>query len=287
MKSLNLILIGFFGCVLMSGANAAVSKCSKVNLTRCLDSACAINNGTNPAARCQYCGTSAAGTPPVQKGITNITAGQSTKYALTDKELSVAPSDPGRRYMWATTECIKKLPDCTTNDVSTVYDKLIEQSCKSAGVSMQTANAVEKLNTKPTKSKCNDAFSACLAKKCGASFETCEQDSDFDRFISECASDASGCDDYIAEFRKSVTNERKQMYATREKVLLNLVEGYQKSRESKFEQTQTKCTKDTQLKSCTETVCNIYMVDKCEGATEKAMAEQLCKFYKTACTGLK
>ena len=287
MKSLNLIFVGFFGCVVVFGANAAVSKCSKSNLNRCLDSACAINIGVNPAARCQYCGTSSAGTPPTQKGITNITAGQSTKYALTEKELKVAPTDPGRRYIWATTECIKKLPDCTTDDVSASYDKLIEQSCKAAGVSMQTTKAVADLNAKPTKPKCSEAFSACLAKKCGTSFETCEQDADFDRFIAECATDTTGCDEYIAEFRKSSTEERKKIYATREQVLKNLVNEYQNNRKTRMETARNSCNKNGAKKSCTDTVCNMYMVGKCAESTEKAMADQLCKFYETACTVLK
>lgn len=287
MKSLNLIFVGFFGCVVVFGANAAVSKCSKTNLNRCLDSVCAINIGINPAARCQYCGTSSAGTPPTQKGITNITAGQSTKYALTEKELKVAPTDPGRRYIWATTECIKKLPDCTTDDVSASYDKLIEQSCKSAGVSMQTAKAVADLNAKPTKTKCNDTLNTCITKKCGVSFETCEQDADFDRFIAECATDATGCDEYIAEFRKSSTESRKKAYATRDQVLVNLVKGYQDGRKSRLETARSKCSKGTSTKSCVDTVCDMYMVGKCQESTEKSMANQLCKFYETACTVLK
>ena len=287
MKSTNLIFVVFLGCVIAFSANAAVSKCSKTNLNRCLDSVCAINIGTNPAARCQYCGTSSAGTPPAQKGITSITAGQSTKYTLTDKELKVAPSDPGKRYMWATTECIKKLPGCTTDDVSASYDKLIEQSCKAAGVSMQTAKAISDLNSKPTKAKCTENLNTCLTKKCGSSFETCEQDSDFDKFISECATESSGCDEYIAEFRKTSTTQRKNTYAARENVLQTLVDGYKQARENRLTTTRTKCTKGTAKKSCVDTVCDMYMVDKCNESTEKAMADQLCKFYETACSGIK
>ena len=152
MKHPSMLFIAFVCTIVpVFGAFSAVSKCQKTNMQRCLDSACAINIGMNPSARCQYCGTSAAGNPPSQKGLSTITAGQSTKYTLTDREMRNAPSDPGARYVWATNECIKKLPDCTPDDVSDLYDKLIEQSCKTAGVTMQAASAIESINKKRTK----------------------------------------------------------------------------------------------------------------------------------------
>ncbi len=269
-------------------ASAAVSKCQKTNMQRCLDSACAINIGMNPSARCQYCGTSAAGNPPSQKGLSTITAGQSTKYVLSDKELRVAPSDPGRRYIWATTECIKKLPDCTTDDVSDVYDKLIEQSCKAAGVSMQTASAIESLNKKPTKTSCNTAFTTCMNKKCGTAFENCEDDAIFTRSIAECAADATGCDDYLAEIRTTFTNDRKNTYARREGVLEALVKNYQSTRESKIAGAKSNCKTGKTFETCVTATCNNNMPNKCDNnKTERAMAEKLCQFYKTACTVLK
>lgn len=286
MKLPNLIFTGFLGCMVAFGANAAAKKCSRVNLTRCLDSACAINIGVNPAARCQYCGTASAGAP-VTKGLSNVTAGQSTKYALTAKELGVAPSDPGRRYMWATTECIKKLPDCTTDDVSAVYDKLIEQSCKSAGVSIQIANTIENISAKPTKTKCTETLNTCINKKCGTGFDACTTDADFDRFIAECATDATGCDEYIADFRKTITADRQKVYANRENAVQSLIENYQTVRENKLTNARNACNNKTASASCVNTVCATNMPGKCEGDTEKAMATQLCKFYDTACTVLK
>ena len=105
----------------------AATKCSTANLTRCLDSVCAINVSSNPAARCQYCGTSNAGTPPKSK-MRSVSAGASAKYNISEKELKKAPEDPGQRYAWATTQCIKKVAGCSADDVSEAYDKLIEQS---------------------------------------------------------------------------------------------------------------------------------------------------------------
>ena len=287
MRSLHIIFTGLFGCAVVFGANAATIQCSRTNLTRCLDSACAINIGINPAARCQYCGTSSAGTPPSQKGLTNITAGQSTKYALSAKELTVAPSDPGKRYIWATTECIKKIPGCTTDDVSTVYDRLIERSCKSAGISIQIANTIANMNAKPGKAKCTETLNTCINNKCGVGFDSCTTDADFDRFIAECATDATGCDEFVADFRKSISAERERAYDTRENTVQTLVNNYKTTRENKLNNARNACNNKTASASCVNTVCANNMPGKCEGDTEKSMATQLCKFYDVACTVLK
>ncbi len=269
------------------GAHAAASKCSKTNLTRCLDSACAINASMNPAARCQYCGTSGAGEPPAQKGLSSVTVGQSTKYAISEKDLKKAPSDPGKRYIWATTECIKKLPSCTPDDASSAYDKLIEQSCKAAGVTMQIANAAQSLNTKPTKNKCNTTFTECINKKCGSTFDSCDQDSDFDRFVAECGAEASGCEDYMADLKKTIAATRKKTLDNREALVQNIAAGYKKTRETKLANAMNGCKNGSAAKNCIETVCENNMRGKCESSTEKSMATQLCKFYDTACTVLK
>lgn len=269
-------------------APAAVSKCQKTSMQRCLDSACAINIGMNPSARCQYCGTSAAGNPPSQKGLSKVTAGQSTKYVLTDREMRNAPSDPGARYVWATNECIKKLPDCTPDDVSDLYDKLIEQSCKAAGVTMQAASAIESINKKRTKTSCNDTLTTCMDKKCGTTFENCEEDAIFTRSIAECAAESTGCDDYIAEFRATITTDRKTAAARRESVLQTLVKNYQSTRESKLSSAKSNCKSGKTFETCVTATCNNNMPNKCDNnKTERSMAERLCQFYKTACTVLK
>lgn len=289
MKHPNLLFVSaIFVIAPFFGAFSAVSKCSKTNLQRCLDSACAINVGMNPAARCQYCGTSSAGDMPSQKGISSVTVGQSTKYTLTAKELRVAPSEPGKRYIWATTECIKKLPDCTTDDVSNLYDKLIEQSCKAAGITMQITTTMQNINKKPTKSSCNTKMTTCMNKKCGTVFENCEDDAIFTRSIAECATDSTGCDDYIAEFRKQLTDERKSTYAKREAVAEALVKSYQSTRESKLSGTEKNCQSNKTFDACVSMVCNNNMPNKCdENKTERSMAERLCQFHKTACSVLK
>ena len=290
MKVFNTILTALLCITPLIGANAAVSKCSKTNITRCLDSACAINVGMNPSARCQYCGTSNAGEPPTQKGLSNITAGQSTKYSISAKDLSNAPSNPSSRYSWAVTECLKKVSNCTADEAYDTYDKLIEQSCKAAGVTAQITRAVSNATTKPSKSKCNTTFTTCINKKCGTRFETCASNPDFDRAVAECAAEASGCDEYIAEFRKTMSTERTNTTEKREQVVLAIVEKYKNDRENKLANAKSSCSKGNASESCINTVCANNMRGKCDGAdatSEKAMAKQLCKFYETACTVLK
>ena len=108
----------FLAIFLAIAPNLAHAVCSRANLTRCLDSVCAINVSTNPAARCQYCGTTNAGEPPTKNGIKSVSVGASTRFNISDKELKSAPNDPGQRYVWATTKCIERVTDCTPDDVS-------------------------------------------------------------------------------------------------------------------------------------------------------------------------
>jgi len=282
-----MIFVAIIGFATTFCANAAVSNCPKTNLTRCLDSGCAINIGMNPAARCQYCGTSSAGDIPSTKGLTNVKVGQTAKYDLTEKELRNAPSDPGKRYIWVTTECLKKLPKCSTDDVSAIYDKLIEQSCKAAGVSMQIETAMSNLANKPTKNKCSTTFSACMNKKCGTGFSTCENDLDFTQFVGECATESVGCDEYIAEFRESLATSRKNAYANREKLVSALVTDYQTTRENKLKNARANCSNGSASQSCITSVCAKNMHGKCETSNERAIATELCKFWDTACNVLK
>ena len=122
----------FFGS-LFTMPTFVYGACSVANLTRCLDSVCAINVGANPAARCQYCGSASAGEPSKSTTMKSISAGAFAKYTISDKELKKAPSDPGERYVWGTKLCLQKVSGCTPDDVTDNYDSLVEQSCKAAG----------------------------------------------------------------------------------------------------------------------------------------------------------
>lgn len=267
------------------------ATCSKNNLTKCLDSVCAINITMNPAARCQYCGTSNAGTPDDSE-LSNVSIGQSAKYTINARELKSAPTDPGRRYMWATEKCLEKISDCNAEDVSNTYDKLIEQSCTAAGISAQINSLAEKShNTKVSQTKCNTIISTCLlaTNKCDSNFSSCLNDNDFERFFAECSVDATGCDEHISNIRSDLASNRKQTIANHENTINDIATSYQTAREKKLSTTSTNCKNGTTLKSCVQTVCNTNMKHKCDTGyeSETSMATQLCQFHRIACDLLK
>ena len=288
MKYHKIIFLAFVVCAHVATVFAAPARCSKQSLTRCLDSACAINIGANPAARCQYCGTSDAGTPNSgKKAMKSVTAGKSSKNVLSDKELKNAPSDAGKRYMWASSECLKKLPDCTAEDISETYDKLIEQSCTAAGIAMKTTAASNAINQKPTKSKCQATFTKCMNTQCGTGFDNCSNDSEFDRAISLCATESNGCDEYMADLRSEINGARNQQFADHDNAIEGLVKAYQENRKKLVGSAVKSCQSNNGLNSCVKTVCETNMVGKCENENEKVMARSLCKFYETACGTIK
>ena len=84
----NVLLSLFVALFLVPSDVWAAVSCSRANLTRCLDSVCAINISSNPAARCQYCGTPSAGAPSAT-GMRGVSVGASAKYNISDKELKV------------------------------------------------------------------------------------------------------------------------------------------------------------------------------------------------------
>ena len=270
-------------------ANAApASKCSRANLTRCLDSACAINISSNPAARCQYCGTASAGTPDTKKGMRAVSAGASAKYNISEKDLKKAPTDPGERYAWATKQCIAKVTGCTVDDVTDTYDKLIEQSCTAAGVSAKMAKLQKEAKKTRTKSDCESEISACLVldNACSGDYRNCEENADFDKFFAACGVQATGCDNFISEIRGELLAERDNAIENADEFLAKIVATYQNARENKLANIRKNCEEDTEYESCVETVCQNNMPDKCADSTEKVSAGLLCQFYKTACKTL-
>lgn len=265
----------------------AATKCSKANLTRCLDSVCAINASSNPAARCQYCGTSNAGTPPNSK-MRSVSAGASAKYNISDKDLKKAPSDPGKRYAWATTQCIKKVAGCTADDVTDAYDSLIEQSCKAAGVSAQLNKTLKATSKKKSQESCKSTIQACLIgdTHCTADYRNCKSNSDFDKFFSGCSVEAAGCDDYISSIRTDLIAARDNAIKNTDNALTQLVEKYQSARSKKLANAKSDCAASNARDACIKTVCSRNMPNKCDGefgADERVAATALCKFYDTAC----
>ena len=280
----------------------AFGACSTANLTRCLDSVCAINIGANAAARCQYCGSSSAGEPKTAGVMKSVTAGSAAKYTISDKELKNAPTDPGRRYMWATEQCLKKVKDCTTEDVSDNYDSLIEQSCKAAGISAGMDNLAKKANQEKKQPACESEINACLIgeKRCLADYRNCESDADFDKYFSECSVAASGCNSYISAIRSKQISARNTAIKNADLALKNTVNAYQNARKQKLSSAQNACKDQSAKQNCIQSVCVNNMRNKCGikldtvdeetgkvVESETTLAAKLCEFYDVACGRLK
>lgn len=267
------------------------ATCSRTNLMMCLDSACAINISSNPAARCQYCGTSDAGSPSTDNGLQKITLGMSSKYTLTEKELESAPSDPGRRYAWASAECIKKVGSCTPDDVTEIYDSLIEQSCKAAGITAQMESLRKELIETKSLSECTNSIMSCLMSdnRCKSDFSACTENADFDNFFSLCSTGLMGCDEHIPNIRASSLSDRNTAIANAQKLIESIAVEYQNARITKTNNATNMCTNNSGRESCIKTVCERNMEHKCGTGydSERAMATELCKFYDIACETLR
>lgn len=265
--------------------------CSVANLNRCLDSVCAINIGANPAARCQYCGSASAGTPTKSTAMKSISAGSSAKYTISDKELKKAPTDPGQRYVWGTKLCLEKLTECTPDDVTDNYDSLIEQSCKAAGISAEMASLAKKINTQKTQNTCSTEINACVidTKRCNANYKKCESDADFDKYFAECSIASTGCEAFLTDIKKTLMSSRNSAIANADKLLKNIVNAYKNAREQKLATAQNSCKNNKAKQDCVERVCKNNMRNKCATGFEyeKTVANELCKFYDTACERLK
>lgn len=270
--------------------NMGYSACSRANLTRCLDSACAVNISSNPAARCQYCGTADAGEPN-DAGMRAVSVGTSARFTISSKDLKKAPTDPGERYVWASKKCISMVDGCTADDVSDVYDQLIEQSCTAAGISSQMNVLFEKARQKKTSATCKSEITSCMVgnSKCTSKYDACAEDSDFNRFFSECSVAATGCDEYLADIRETLTKSRDNAIKNAENMLLALVQSYQDAREKRLAAITKSCETGAGRRACVTSICNRSMPNKCDAAypAEMSMATQLCKFYDTACSTLK
>ena len=281
----------FFALLFLGTPNVVFGACSIANLTRCLDSVCAINIGANPAARCQYCGDASAGEPAKSSAMKSISAGASAKYTISDKELKKAPKDPGERYVWATRQCLEKLKDCSSDDVSDNYDSLIEQSCKAAGISADFANLAQKANEEKSKNSCSREITSCLIneKRCNADYSKCESDADFDKYYAECSVLSTGCESFSKEIRSTLIANRDNAVKNADEILNTIVTAYQTSRENKLKNIQDGCKDSAAKKKCISMVCNNNMRHKCELGFEyeETLAGMLCKFYDTACDRLK
>ena len=276
------------GCALVPSLGYAA--CSRANLTRCLDSACAINISSNPAARCQYCGTSDAGEPN-DDGLRAVSVGTSSRFVISSRDLKNAPVDPGERYVWASKKCLSLVDGCTAEDVSDVYDPLIEQSCTAAGINAQMAVLFENARKTKSATTCKSEITACVVgdTKCSSKYAGCVEESDFDRYFSECAVAATGCDEYLADIRTTLAKSRNNAISTAETELIAIVDAYRNTREKRISAIMESCQTGSARDACIISICNRSMPNKCDAAypAETSMATQLCKFYDVACSTLK
>lgn len=288
MKKHILILIP---AILAATAANSATTCSRANLTRCLDSACAINVSSNPSARCQYCGTSNAGAPTAGNAMRSISVGTSAKYNISDKELKKAPTDPGERYAWATRECIKRVSGCTADDVSETYDGLIEQSCRAAGVSIQFTQTLDELAKTRSRTSCKNEIQSCIiaTDRCTADFRNCDDNAEFDKNFSACGVIATGCDEYLSGIRSDLIDQRDTAIKNTETILTRIVESYQNARATKLNSIKSGCADNSARDGCVKMVCENHMANKCDANNpdERSMALQLCKFYEIACNTIK
>ena len=270
--------------------NLGYAACSHANLTRCLDSACAINISSNPAARCQYCGTADAGEPN-DAGMRAVSVGTSARFSISSRDLKNAPTDPGERYVWASRKCIALVSGCTADDVSDVYDPLIEQSCTAAGISSQMSVLFAKARQTKTSATCKSEITSCMVanNKCTSRYSGCAEDSDFSKYFSECAVLANGCDAYLTDIRETITKSRDTAIKNAEETLLAIVQSYRDARANRLAAITKSCETNAGREACITSICNRSMANKCDAAhpAERSMATQLCKFYDIACSTLK
>ena len=278
--------------VALGAAHASVAHgaCSVANLTRCLDSVCAINVSSNPAARCQYCGTTDAGTPT--NTMRSVSVGASAKYNLSAKELQNAPDAPSARYAWAIHQCIARVDGCTAENASDAYDSLIEQSCRAAGISAEMSALAIAAAKPASQSKCTTDITACMTegKHCGANYAQCTDNADFDAEFTTCSVLSTGCDEYTANIRSTMITTRARFLAHAAHTTNGIVESYQNARTQKWATARAICTNNAGRDACINSVCDSNMPNKCAGgdaSSEKSIAANLCKFYELACNVLK
>lgn len=285
-KSIVFFYSGLFAFCFMESAQSA---CLQQNLTQCLDSACAINIGLNPGARCQLCGTASAGDEVAAKsGMTQLTLGAASRNTLTAAQLKSAPASPDERYTWAINECLKKFDGCSASDTQN-YDDLIEQSCRAAGIEIQMTGAQKAASAKKDSDTCKSEINTCVLNGCGAGFTNCRDDDDFNRIFSSCSVAATGCMNFSTELRTANMNTRDTAVKNSDSLITSIAGGYQAARAAKIAAANADCTNDAAHDECVESVCENNMKNKCAAgfSSEVSMANQLCKFHEIACEKLR
>lgn len=279
------LLLVFIVCMMPYVLNAA--ECSRRNLTQCLDSACVVNSA-DPSNRCAMCGTSLAGKAGGAAQMKSLAVGLAAANRL---NLKNAPTDPGRRYVWASEECLKKLPDCTAADITNTYDDLIRQSCKNAQLEGEFEKVIAAAKPKGA-AACDADVQNCMndEKRCGAGFVKCADDAELSKSLSACLV-STGCGEFTDRIKDNIKNTRDSYLSSRANSVRDVTNNYESARAVKKSSIQTACGEDKgkdSKASCILSMCE-GMPNKCaEGfEKEKNYAQQLCSFVDTACGAIK
>ncbi|MDR0803558.1 MAG: hypothetical protein LBO08_00505 [Rickettsiales bacterium] len=284
MKKFYYLFFILFSFAMPAALHAA---CSSLNLQTCLDSACNLNS-MDHGERCNLCGGGSGNSSRESTGLQSLSLGAS-KYALTDKELKNAPTgNAGQRYIWATDQCLKKVVDCTPDNVDGLYDKLIETSCKAIGIDNAFASAKTKIESEKTEDACRGLVQACMTRdsKCLADWSGCFETADFDRIISACLIEED-CGRHGAALRTGMTALVRASETRYDNIAPAITQKYAAARESKLREAQDQC-KPTGKDACISNMCG-HFANKCsaDAPNEKIMANLLCKYFDTACAKLK
>ena len=182
------------------------------------------------------------------------------------------------------------MPDCNGEDVEDNYDSLIEQSCKAAGIAADFVKLAKEINTAKSKSECSTEISACVInnKHCLTDYRNCESDENFDKQFSDCGIISVGCDEYLSEIRSTLIAARDKAIKSADEILQKIVLAYQNARQTTLNSTRQACKDNSSKENCINSVCRNNMRHKCEVGYdyEQVLANELCKFYDTACSRL-
>lgn len=285
----------FLTSVLLCAPAIAFGDCSDTNLKRCLDSACAIGLTTNPNARCQYCGfASSFDNAASTKTSTNL--GSASKYTISNKDLKKAPTDPGERYVWARQKCFEMLDECTANDADRVYYPLILEACQNRNKKAEQKVLMSKSNNTKSDDGCYVAVNECITddKHCLSDYRNCESDTDFTKYFSDCSIKPNVkqvcTPEYLSKQRSVLIGVRDQTFKTAADNIKRVVKQHQDARKNpkRSDDPRVICKDDTGKQTCINSMCGNLPNQCAEGFEyEIQMAEQLCKYYDTACSKLK
>ena len=150
------------------------------------------------------------------------------------------------------------------------------------------------LQKKATKNKrsettCTNEITQCMTKsdKCNTDYSKCSDDKQFDLFLSTCSIQATGCNDFVTHIRKSIDKTRKTALQNAKDNVAAIVAAHQNERTKRLENIRSGCSTNTDYENCVSRACRDNTNNNCETSAEQTIANNLCQFYKTACTKIK